>query len=77
MRTCCRCNNTAGFWVMALGAKVVRRPWCLSCIGEFLDKDQVTVTSIEAAPRARRALARRALARRALARGEMPVRPGS
>ncbi len=46
MHTCCRCENAAGFWVMARDARVVRRPWCLSCIIAFLDADEVTVTRI-------------------------------
>jgi hypothetical protein len=52
---------------MAEGARVVRRPWCLSCIAEFLDTDEVTMTRIEAIPRDRRGLAR----------GDLPVSPGS
>jgi hypothetical protein len=51
MQVCCRCKNAAGFWVMANNARVVRRPWCLSCITEFLDTDDVTMTRIDAAPR--------------------------
>jgi hypothetical protein len=54
MQACCRCKNAAGFWVMAQDARVVRRPWCLSCIAEFLDNDEVTMTRIETAPHARR-----------------------
>ena len=65
MQSCCRCNNAAGFWVMARDARVVRRPWCLSCIDEFLDKDKVTITRIETVPRARRAFTL----------GDRPVRP--
>ena len=53
MQACCRCKNAAGFWVMAKDARVVRRPWCLSCINEFLDTDDVTMTTIEAVPRTR------------------------
>ena len=53
MQACCRCKNAAGFWVMAKDALVVRRPWCLSCINEFLDTDDVTMTRIEAVPRTR------------------------
>ena len=52
MQACCRCKGAAGFWVMAKDAQVVRRPWCLSCIAEFLDPDQVRLNRIEAAPRA-------------------------
>ena len=55
MQACCRCKNAAGFWVMAKNARVVRRPWCLSCITEYLDRAEVTMTRIEAVPRARRA----------------------
>ena len=55
MQACCRCENAAGFWVMAKDARVVRRPWCLSCVADFLDKDKVAVTRIEAVPPARRA----------------------
>jgi hypothetical protein len=40
---------------MAKDARVVRRPWCLSCINEFLDADDVTMTRIEAVPRTPRA----------------------
>jgi hypothetical protein len=50
MQACCRCKNAAGFWVMAKNALVVRRPWCLSCVTEFLDKDEVAMTRIEALP---------------------------
>ena len=57
MQACCRCKSAAGFWVMASNARVVRRPWCLSCITEFLNKDEVTMTRIEAVPGARRAFA--------------------
>jgi hypothetical protein len=67
MQACCRCNSAAGFWVMANGTRVVRRPWCLSCITEFLEPDDMTMTRIEAAPRTRRAFAR----------AVRPVRPGS
>lgn len=67
MQACCRCKNAAGFWVMAKNARVVRRPWCLSCITGFLDPDEVTMTRIEAVPRARRAFVP----------GDRPVRPGS
>jgi hypothetical protein len=37
---------------MAKDAQTVRRPWCLSCIDAFLDRDAVKVTTIrpEAAP---------------------------
>ena len=52
MKSCCRCYGTAGFWVMAKGARVVRRPWCLSCIHAALDTDTVTVTTIESEQRA-------------------------
>ena len=58
MRACCRCKNAAGFWVIAQNARVARRPWCLSCITEFLNKDEVTMTRIAAAPHAWRAFAR-------------------
>lgn len=47
MKSCCRCENAAGFWVMAKDARVVRRPWCLSCIDEFLDRGTVKMTRIE------------------------------
>ncbi len=50
MKSCCRCENAAGFWVMAKDARVVRRPWCLSCIDEFLDRAAVTLTRIEDQP---------------------------
>jgi hypothetical protein len=50
MHVCCRCNGAAGFWVMAKNAKVVRRPWCLSCATAFLDPDDVTMTRIETPP---------------------------
>ncbi len=33
---------------MAKDARVARRPWCLSCITESLDADDVTMTRIEA-----------------------------
>lgn len=54
MKRCCRCNKAAGFWVMAKDAQVVRRPWCLSCIDAFVDRDAVRMTTIETAPRADR-----------------------
>jgi hypothetical protein len=57
MQACCRCKNAAGFWVTVKDARVVRRPWCLSCINAFLDTDKVTMTRIEAVPRAQRAFA--------------------
>ena len=60
MQACCRCKNAAGFWVIARDARVVRRPWCLSCISAFPDADDVTMTRIEAVPRTRRAFARTA-----------------
>jgi TetR/AcrR family transcriptional regulator, fatty acid metabolism regulator protein len=46
MKPCCRCTKAAGFWVMAKDAQAVRRPWCLSCIDAFLDRDAVKVTMI-------------------------------
>ena len=58
MQACCRCKKAAGFWVMTQNARVARRPWCLSCISEFLSPDEVTMTRIEAAPRARHPFAR-------------------
>jgi hypothetical protein len=67
MQACCRCKNAAGFWVRAKDASVVRRPWCLSCIADFLAIDEVAMTRIEAVPPARRAFVR----------GGRPVRPGS
>lgn len=67
MQACFRCKNAAGFWVMAKDAHVVRRPWCLSCIAEVLDKDETAMTRIEAVPRLKRAFAG----------GERPVSPGS
>lgn len=35
---------------MAKDAQVVRRPWCLSCIDAFLDRDAVKMTTIETGP---------------------------
>ena len=67
VQACCRCKNAAGFWVMAKDARVVRRPWCLSCINAFLDTDDVTMTRIEAVPRTPRAFGW----------AGRPVRPGS
>jgi hypothetical protein len=67
MQACCKCKNAAGFWVMGRDSRVVRRPWCLLCIAELLDNDEVTMTRIEAVPRATGPLAR----------GDRPVRPGS
>jgi hypothetical protein len=67
MQACCRCKNAAGFWVMAKNARVVRRPWCLSCINAFPDTDDVTMTRIEAVPGTRRAFGW----------DGRPVRPGS
>ena len=67
MQACCRCKNAAGFWVMAKGAFVVRRPWCLSCVTEFLDRDEVAMTRIEAVPPAQGVFVR----------GGRPLRPGS
>ena len=61
MQACCRCKNAAGFWVMAKNAQVVRRPWCLSCIAEFLGGAEVTMTRIEAAPRTAPSRAARSL----------------
>jgi len=46
MQACCRCKSAAGFWVMAKDAVVVRRPWCLSCVTELLDKDEMAMTRI-------------------------------
>jgi hypothetical protein len=67
MQACCRCKNASGFWIMDKHARVVRRPWCLSCINAFLDTYDVTMTRIEAVPHTRRAFAWAA----------RPVRPGS
>jgi hypothetical protein len=50
MKSCCRCENAAGFWVMAKDAQVARRPWCLPCIDEFLDKGEVKLARIEREP---------------------------
>lgn len=50
MKSCCRCENAAGFWVMAKDARVVRRPWCLACIDEFLDRAAVQLVRIEDRP---------------------------
>ena len=47
VKSCCRCDQAAGFWVMAKDAQIVRRPWCLSCIDEFLDRGAVKLTRIE------------------------------
>jgi hypothetical protein len=35
---------------MAKDARVVRRPWCLSCIDEFLDRAAVKLIRIEDQP---------------------------
>jgi len=67
MQACCRCKKAAGFWVTAKDALVVRRPWCLSCVTEFLDEDEVAMTRIELVPPVGRAFVR----------GARPVRPGS
>jgi hypothetical protein len=31
VKSCVKCGQTAGFWVRAHDAAVVRRPWCLAC----------------------------------------------
>ncbi len=67
MHACSRCNGVAGFWIIGKHARTTRRPWCLSCITEFLDAEQVSMTRIEAA-RPRRSAARR---------GDRPLRPRS
>ena len=39
IQLCIHCRERpAGFWVSRMGAKTVRRPWCLSCC-EGLDRD--------------------------------------
>ena len=58
MQACCRCKNAAGFWVMAKDALVARRPWCLSCVTQFLDEDEVSMSRIEAVPPARGSFAK-------------------
>jgi hypothetical protein len=72
MQACCRCKNTAGFWVMAKDAQVVRRPWCLSCITEFLDLEQVRISRIGTLPRDRRAVISRDPQPGGTAGGESP-----
>jgi hypothetical protein len=41
IQLCVHCRaNPAGFWVSRTGGKTVRRPWCLSCCHQGLDRDR-------------------------------------
>lgn len=53
VKPCVRCGQTAGFWVRAHDAGVVRRPWCLSCTA-WPDPAMVVITAFDQEESARR-----------------------